>query len=71
MRFALWINLILFYIIFHFIFTCCYTQINEGFTPSIRKMYRPYIRQARLHSEGFIHRGKNHTTRLFKQFGFF
>lgn len=69
MRFTLWSYIVLIYIIFCFLFTSYYTRINEAFTPSIRKMYRPYVRKARLHSEGFIHRGTNDASRLFKKIG--
>lgn len=42
---------------------------REQFTPRIREMYRPYIRNARLYSKGVISNKKDDFNRLFRQFG--
>jgi hypothetical protein len=38
-----------------------YNEAHEGFTTSIREMYRPYIRHARIKAEGLY---TNHTNKL-------
>ena len=54
------------------IFVCLYYDCaieNEGFTPRIREMYRPYLRHSRI----FTHKVYNHHTNniynLFRKFG--
>jgi hypothetical protein len=42
---------------------------REQFTPRIREMYRPYMRNARLYSKGVISNKKDDFNRLFRQFG--
>jgi hypothetical protein len=44
---------------------------KEEFTPKIREMYRPYLRHARIVSDGFYGDNKNNITRLFRQFGLY
>ena len=44
-------------------------EIAEGFTPTIRQMYRPYARQARIFGEGFLGEYKMSITNLFRKFG--
>jgi hypothetical protein len=62
----------LFFLIF--IFICiiamfiCHDR-RESFTPRVREMYRPYIRNARIYSEGVISDKKDNFKRLFRQFG--
>lgn len=41
----------------------------EGFTPSIRQMYRPYLRRGRIIGEGFLGEQKINITNLFRKFG--
>jgi hypothetical protein len=41
----------------------------EGFTPTIRQMYRPYIRKARIIGEGFLSEQTINITNLFRKFG--
>ena len=41
----------------------------EGFTPTIRQMYRPYVRRARIVGEGFLGEHKINITNLFRKFG--
>jgi hypothetical protein len=46
------------------------TQENiEEFTPTIRKMYRPYVRKARVIGEGFFIENKMNITNFFRKFG--
>ena len=42
---------------------------NEGFTPYIREMYRPYIRNARIYTEGFYDKNKNNITSILRKYG--
>jgi hypothetical protein len=44
---------------------------KENFTPKIREMYRPYLRHARISSEGFYGNNKNNITHLFRKFGLY
>ncbi len=37
----------------------CKCNKKENFTPRIREMYRPYLRHARITSEGFYGNSKN------------
>ena len=43
----------------------------EEFTPKIREKYRPYLRHARIISEGFYSDKKNTITHLFRKFGLY
>ena len=40
----------------------------EGFTPSLRKIYRPYVRNTRIFTEGFYNKTKKHVINFFKKF---
>ena len=42
---------------------------TENFTPKIREMYRPYVRNARMFGEGFYNKQKNDISNLFRKFG--
>jgi hypothetical protein len=42
---------------------------QESFTPKIRELYRPYIRNTRIMSEGFYNIHKNRAINLFRKFG--
>jgi len=44
---------------------------TENFTPKVREMYRPYVRNARIVSEGFYGDSKNNITHLFRKFGLY
>jgi hypothetical protein len=44
---------------------------KENFTPRIRGMYRPYLRDARILSEGFYGNSQNNITHLFRKFGLY
>ena len=41
----------------------------ESFTPTIRQMYRPYMRKARIIGEGFLGEQSMNITNLFRKFG--
>ena len=43
----------------------------EEFTPKIRETYRPYLRHARIISEGFYGDKKNNITHLFRKYGIY
>ena len=49
----------------------CKCNKKENFTPKIREMYRPYLRHARISSEGFYGNSKNNITHLFRKFGLY
>jgi hypothetical protein len=44
---------------------------KENFTPKIRETYRPYLRHARIVSEGFYGDNKNNINHLFRKFGLY
>lgn len=44
-------------------------QDVEHFTPMIREMYRPYMRNARVLGEGFYNKQKNNVSNLLRKFG--
>jgi hypothetical protein len=44
---------------------------TENFTPKMRGLYRPYLREARVVSEGFYGDGENNINRLFRKFGLY
>ena len=48
-----------------------YNTITEKFTPKIRETYRPYLRHARIVSEGFYGDSTNNITHLFRKFGLY
>ncbi len=60
-----------------FIIYYIYTRYNsnnskkENFTPKVREMYRPYVRNARIVSEGFYGRHKNNVDSVFKKIGLY
>ena len=41
----------------------------EEFTPKIREMYRPYVRNARVIGEGFYNKSTSDISNLFRKFG--
>lgn len=47
------------------------TNKTENFTPKMRETYRPYLRHARIVSEGFYGDNKNNITHLFRKFGLY
>jgi len=59
-----------FYIIVIFTFAYFNTLPDvEDFTPGIREVYRPYVRNARILGEGFYSKQKNNVSNLFRKFG--
>jgi len=70
--FKLFIILIIIIIIFALYNTVNnYNTNTENFTPKMREMYRPYLRHARITSEGFYGNGENNINRLFRKFGLY
>jgi hypothetical protein len=41
----------------------------ETFTPMLKEMYRPYLRHARIHAEGFYNKQKKVASNLMKKMG--
>ena len=41
----------------------------ESFTPSIKSIYRPIVRNSRILSEGFYNKTTSHVSNLFRKFG--
>ena len=46
-----------------------YYNSTENFTPAIRELYRPYVRDARIMSEGFYSTQSSNMSNLFRKFG--
>jgi hypothetical protein len=46
-----------------------YYNNTENFTPAIREFYRPYVRNARIMSEGFYGTQSSNMSNLFRKFG--
>ena len=42
---------------------------KEAFTPKMRELYRPYVRNARIMSEGFYSTQSSNMSNLFRKFG--
>jgi hypothetical protein len=42
---------------------------EEGFTPYMRRIYRPYVRKARIVTESFYKKNTNNVDILFRKFG--
>ena len=61
----------LYYIYTRYYNITCKCNKKENFTPKMREMYRPYLRDARIISEGFYGDNKNNVTRLFRKFGLY
>ena len=57
----------------YYIYTRYYNNNSkkENFTPKVREMYRPYVRHARIVSEGFYGTHKNNVNSIFKKFGLY
>ena len=49
----------------------CKNNKKENFTPRIRNMYRPYVRDVRIISEGFYNDNNNKINNLFRRFGLY
>jgi hypothetical protein len=64
----------LIYNCFLFLIVIIFAYINslhsvESFTPKIREMYRPYVRNARVIGEGFYNKANSNISNLFRKFG--
>jgi hypothetical protein len=69
----------LYCIVFLFIILAClyydcssaneFSGVNEGFTPRIREMYRPYLRHSRIFTHKVYNHHKNNIHTLFRKFG--
>ena len=61
-------NCILIIIILFFAYKNTKNQ-QESFTPYIRSLYRPYVRNLRIFSEGFYEKNKTSLSNLSRKFG--
>jgi len=64
----------LLYISFLFLIVLLFSYYNmshtvENFTPKIRELYRPIIRNTRIIGEGFYNKGSSNISNLFRKFG--
>jgi hypothetical protein len=64
----------LIYNCFLFLIIVIFAYINslhtvESFTPKIKEMYRPYVRNARIIGEGFYNKSNSNISNLFRKFG--
>lgn len=64
----------LMYYLFFIIIVVIFAYFNslqdvESFTPKIRELYRPYVRNARIIGEGFYNKQQNNISNLFRKFG--
>jgi hypothetical protein len=62
------------YYLFFIIIVVIFAYFNslqdvESFTPKIRELYRPYVRNARIIGEGFYNKQQNNISNLFRKFG--
>ncbi len=62
---------IIYYVYTHYYNIECRCNKKENFTPKIRETYRPYVRHARLVSEGFYGNSKNNVNSLFRKLGLY
>jgi hypothetical protein len=65
----------------YFIYNCLFLVIillfayintknqQEAFTPKIRELYRPHVRNARIYSEGLYNNNSANISNLFRKFG--
>jgi hypothetical protein len=61
-------NYLLFLIIIIFAYINSLQSV-ESFTPKIKEMYRPYVRNARIIGEGFYNKTNSNISNLFRKFG--
>ena len=64
----------LIYICFFFLIVIIFSYINslhivENFSPKINELYRPYVRNASIISEGFYNKTNTNISNLFRKFG--
>ena len=65
----LYIYILLFILIMVSLYFLFKNKYNEPFTPHIRQMYRPHIRNARIYTEGFYNKHKNNVHLFLRKFG--
>jgi hypothetical protein len=61
--------IILLVIVIMFAFFSQKLTIEEGFTPALRKIYRPYVRHARITTESFYSDKSTSMSNLFRRSG--
>jgi hypothetical protein len=61
--------LFLFIIVLCLYYDCASAGVNEGFTPRIREMYRPYLRHTRIFTNRIYNTHQNNIYTLFRKFG--
>jgi hypothetical protein len=61
-------NFLLVFIIIIFAYTNSLHNV-EGFTPKIREMYRPYVRNSRIFGETMYNNYSSTISNLFRKFG--
>ena len=61
-------NCVLFLIIIIFAYINSLHTV-ESFTPKIKEIYRPYVRNARIIGEGFYNKSNSNISNLFRKFG--
>ena len=64
----------LIYNCFLFLIIIIFAYVNslhtvESFTPKIKEIYRPYVRNARIIGEGFYNKSNSNISNLFRKFG--
>ena len=65
-----WIyNFILIIVIFVISYNSSLNIVTEDFTPKMREIYRPVVRNARLGAEGFYNKHSSNMSNLFRRFG--
>ena len=69
MKYFIYNCLFLIMILFFAYINTIYQHNQEAFTPKMREMYRPYVRDARIISEGFYEKNKSDISNLFRKFG--
>ena len=59
------------FLILFFLFIILFSTYKneEGFTPSIREMYRPHFRNTRMLYEGFYNKTKQNLNNVFRKIG--
>jgi hypothetical protein len=62
---------IIYYIYTRYYNVECKCNKKENFTPGIRELYRPYVRNARITSEGFYGTHKNKVQNFLKRVGLY
>jgi hypothetical protein len=57
------------WIVFLFIVIFYNSSVKEGFTPGMRKLYRPYVRRARIATESFYDKNTTNANIFFRKLG--